>query len=70
VNPTKTRRTRRPKQEGKHRCKGCDKISFPTQDKAYAAALRLSRIVGAIRVYPCPHAPGWHLTRRYDWVST
>lgn len=69
MNPTKPRRKpRRPTQEGKHRCKPCDKIAFPNKERAYAAALRLSRIVGPIRVYPCPHGPGFHLTRRYDWA--
>lgn len=69
MNPTKARRPQRQPQEGKHRCKPCDKVAFPTEDKGYAAALRLSRIVGPIRVYPCPEDNGFHLSGLYNRLT-
>lgn len=74
MNPT--RRQKKPprrilgkiNRRGKGRCEACHKVSFPHSDAAYSAALRLSRHVGPVRVYPCPHGHGWHLTRRYEWA--
>lgn len=70
MNPTKPRRTPKPRTaKDKHRCKPCSKVSFPSEGAAYAAALRLSRHVGPIRAYPCPHDKGWHLTRLREWIG-
>lgn len=67
MNPTKPRRPRRPPQTGKTKCKPCGKTTFPNVHAAYAAALRLSRHLGPIRAYKCPHGHGWHLTRLREW---
>lgn len=70
MNPTKPRRPhRRPTSKDKHRCKPCNKVTFPNRGAAYAAALRLSRHVGPVRAYHCPHGTGWHLTRLREWIG-
>lgn len=43
------------------------KVRFKSFGEAVAAALRVSRHAGPLRVYDCPDCPGWHLTRLRDW---
>lgn len=47
---------------------GCGKRRFSGQPEAFAAALRVSKYVGPLRVYECPRKAGsYHLTRLREW---
>lgn len=47
----------------KVRCDRCAKKVYPSQWRAFGAALGSSRLFGrALRAYECPVGRGWHLT--------
>lgn len=52
------------------RCEGCGKQRYPTMRRAIHVALVCSRLRGTpLRVYPCPRASGYHLTRQSERVA-
>jgi hypothetical protein len=45
------------------------KRGYPDQMRAIAAAVRVSRNLGPLRIYDCPHCGLLHLTRLKVWVE-
>lgn len=76
MNPAPRRAVRRHEQHaaqaardqyraGKRRCKTAKKTRLADFERAVAAALRLSVVLGRpIRAYSCEECGGWHLTKR------
>lgn len=72
MRPAKPRRTTPRPRTSTHagKCQITRKARFPSFDAAVAAAVRVSRWVGPLRCYPCPHCKGWHLTRLKTWKDS
>ena len=45
------------------------KRGYGNQETAIAAAIRVSRHLGPLRVCDCPHCGALHLTRLHHWIE-
>jgi hypothetical protein len=50
-------------------CPSGKRGAYPSWWHAVPAAVRVSRVLGPVRAYECPHCGMWHLTRRPTWTE-
>lgn len=50
-------------------CPSGKRGSYATWSEGVGAAVRVSRVLGPVRLYACPDCGRWHLTRLPRWVA-